>query len=42
VNPPGTFTGSILNSEHIGMTFEQFVQLWNDRHPEEPITFSEN
>jgi hypothetical protein len=33
---------TILNSEHIGLTLEQFVQMWNDNHPEEPITFSEN
>jgi hypothetical protein len=42
MNQPGTFTGTILNREHIGMTLEQFIQMWNDNHPEEPITFSEN
>jgi nucleoid DNA-binding protein len=42
MNQPGTFTGTILNREHIGLTLEQFVQIWNDEHPEELITFSEN
>jgi hypothetical protein len=42
MNQPGTFTGTILNRENIGLNLEQFVQMWNDRHPEEPIVFSEN
>jgi len=43
LNIPGTFSGTILNSEHIGMTGDQLVQMWNDRNPEDQVAgFSEN
>jgi len=42
LNLPGAFTGTVINREHIGMSSDQLVQMWNDNHPEEPITFSEN
>jgi HU domain fused to wHTH, Ig, or Glycine-rich motif len=42
LNMPGTFSGTILNRENIGMTTAELVQMWNDRHPEDQVVFSEN
>ncbi|NTU56458.1 MAG: hypothetical protein HGA79_09440, partial [Anaerolineales bacterium] len=37
LNIPGTFSGTIQNSEHIGMSGDDLVQIWNDRHPEDQV-----
>jgi hypothetical protein len=42
LNVPGTFSGTILNSENIGKTGEQLVQMWNEQNPDDQVGFSEN
>ena len=37
LNIPGTFSGTIQNSEHIGMSGDDLVQMWNDNHPEDVV-----
>jgi hypothetical protein len=37
LNAPGAFTGSIRNSENIGKTSQELVELWNAEYPENPI-----
>lgn len=31
------FRGTWLNSQNIGKTEEEIIELWNDEHPEDPI-----
>ena len=38
LNAPGGFTGKVNNSANIGITSAQMVALWNEAHPEDPIT----
>jgi hypothetical protein len=38
----GTFQGEVLNREHIGLTGDELVQMWNDNHPEDPVVSPEN
>jgi len=42
LNAPGTFSGSIINREHIGKTGDELVQLWNTQYPEDQVEFSQN
>jgi len=43
LNIPGIFSGTIRNSENIGMTGERLVQMWNSEHPEDQVVvFSQN
>jgi len=42
LNLPGTFSGTILNREHLGKTADELVQKWNLEHPDDPVVFSEN
>lgn len=37
LNAPGTFTGSIKNSENIGKTSDELAALWNIAHPDDPV-----
>lgn len=37
LNIPGIFSGTIQNSEHIGMSGDDLVQMWNDNHPEDLV-----
>jgi hypothetical protein len=37
LNLPGTFSGTILNSEHIGKTSDQLVEIWNTFNPGDPV-----
>ena len=37
INMPGAFKGTVSNSQNIGLTREQYVTLWNEEHPEDPI-----
>jgi hypothetical protein len=37
LNAENGFTGTINNSENIGLTREQYVALWNEEHPDDPI-----
>ncbi|HEX5836964.1 MAG TPA: hypothetical protein VFY26_03975 [Anaerolineales bacterium] len=38
LNMPGMFSGRIINRENIGKTSQELVQLWNEEHPDDPIT----
>jgi hypothetical protein len=42
VKGPGTFTGRILNHHNIGKTGDELVAKWNEEHPDDPVTFSED
>jgi hypothetical protein len=42
LNLPGIFTGTIHNRENIGKTSDQLVALWDEKFPEDPVTFSNN
>jgi hypothetical protein len=35
---PGTFTGTVLNRENIGKTAGDLITLWNDAHPDDPVS----
>ena len=37
LNVPGTFTGTILNSENMGKSSEELVIKWNEEHPEDIV-----
>jgi hypothetical protein len=37
LNVPGTFTGTILNREHIGRSGDELVAKWNTDHPEDLV-----
>lgn len=41
INQPGTFTGSIINSEYIGLTSEELVNKWNAEHPDDLVTLND-
>ena len=41
LNLPGTFSGTILNREHIGKTSDELVALWNEEHTDDPVTIIE-
>ena len=34
-------SGRIINRENIGKTSQELVQLWNEEHPEDPITLGQ-
>ena len=38
LNTPGKFKGTILNRENIGKTPDEIVTIWNEEHPEDPVT----
>jgi hypothetical protein len=38
INVPGAFTGDVNNKANIGKSTEQFVQMWNEDHPEDQIS----
>jgi len=38
---PGTFTGRVVNSEHIGMTGDELVAKWNEHHLDDPVAIPE-
>jgi hypothetical protein len=40
LNVPGSFSGRVSNSANIGMTTEEFVQMWNEDHPEDLIALA--
>jgi hypothetical protein len=37
LNAPGAFEGEISNREYVGMTGDELVALWNEKHPEDPV-----
>ncbi len=38
LNAPGTFSGTIRNRENIGATTDELIALWNQDHPDDPVT----
>ena len=38
LNTPGAFRGEIENRVNIGKTGEELVTMWNEEHPEDPVT----
>jgi len=38
LNTPGAFTGQIENKDNIGKTADELVALWNQEHPDDPVT----
>lgn len=40
LNVPGAFTGEIENRSNIGKTKEEFIALWNEAHPDDPIVLN--
>lgn len=42
LNMPGTFSGTIINREHIGKTSDQLAGLWNEQYPDDQVVFSDN
>ena len=40
LNVPGAFTGKVNNSANIGKTTDEFVGMWNEEHPEDPISLT--
>jgi hypothetical protein len=37
LNTPGAFTGQVSNSENIGMSSDDLVDLWNTDNPSDPV-----
>ena len=42
LNVPGAFTGKVNNGANIGKSTEDFVQMWNEAHPEDIIVLPLN
>ena len=40
LNLPGAFKGEVTNSENLGKTTDEFVQMWNQDHPGDVIIFT--
>ena len=38
LNAPGAFTGEIANRENIGKSGDELVALWNEAHPDDPVS----
>jgi len=38
LNTPGGYAGEIENAANIGKTAAELVTLWNELHPEDPVT----
>ncbi len=38
LNAPGVFSGTIVNRENMGKTSAELVALWNEEHPEDPVS----
>ena len=36
------FEGNVLNKDNIGKTSEEFVLMWNEANPNDPVVFSAN
>ena len=37
INTPNAYEGVVKNSERIGLTKEQYKELWDSEHPEDPL-----
>jgi len=38
LNGPGAFRGHLTNADNIGKTSADLVALWNEDHPDDPVT----
>lgn len=38
LNIPGMFNGEIENRQNVGKTADDLVVLWNEAHPEDPVS----
>lgn len=38
LNTKGAFRGRITQAENLGKTGPELVALWNDHHPDDPVT----
>ena len=41
LNADGAFRGTITHAEFIGKSSDELVELWNNEHPEDPVTVTE-
>jgi hypothetical protein len=37
INVPGAYTGSMLNSENVGLSSAELIAMWNTDHPTDPV-----
>ena len=37
LNMPGTFTGTIINREHMGKSAAELIALWNEEFPDDQV-----
>ncbi|MBI5935113.1 MAG: hypothetical protein HY867_15540 [Chloroflexi bacterium] len=37
INTPNAYQGEVKNSERIGWTHQQYKELWDSEHPEDPL-----
>jgi hypothetical protein len=37
INQTGAYIGEINNRENIGKTNDQFIEMWNKDHPDDPV-----
>ncbi|MDQ2178443.1 HU family DNA-binding protein [Marinifilum sp. D714] len=40
LNVEGGFTGNIENKTNIGKSKEEFIAMWNEAHPDDPISLN--
>ena len=38
LNTPGAYSGEIINRENIGKTSDEFIAMWNEAHPDDPVS----
>lgn len=38
LNTPGAYSGEIINRENIGKTTAEFIDMWNEAHPDDPVS----
>lgn len=41
INAEGSFSGTILNRENIGMSMDEFIEMWDAEHPDDPVVDDE-
>lgn len=40
LNVKGSYTGEIINRKNIGKTKEDYIAMWNEAHPDDPINLN--
>lgn len=38
LNGQGAFRGDLLNAENVGKSSEELINLWNEEHPDNPVS----